>query len=454
VTPAPTLPEIVYDAELRIRSANAAARALVGADRLRPGTPRAALRPEGLADDPLPGGALPCSGFLTLPQGGGAYAVHHRRRGTGYAVTFQPLEHLFDFATQILNPLVVTDPRGTPVHLNPAAEETLELPETALVGCPVMTLGRLLGMGPAAMDGLLRGALTGRGVCDELRFSTAAGHARHLWLRGSPWRFRGHVCGALWLAAEAPSTERRDPELVSAVWYRLSATYQHELRNPLQTIEAAVEVARLRDDGRNARLFDLMLQNARLMSDFLAEELRPGAAGPPPLARLSHIVDDEIARAGIRHATKGLRFHHRVPAEEPPVRVRRGAMSRVFANLFRNAAQAAPDVTVSVDYRSEGDILVCTVADDGPGFPAEILRPQWFERRELQSHLGLAIVAATLEAHGGNVQFGNGRHGGARVVLRLPLRPEALVASSHAHAAERLRAWVGAGSRVAGDGKA
>ena len=446
MTSAPTLPEVVYDSELRVRSANVAARTLLGADRLRPGTPRAAVRPDGLGADPLPGGPLPWSGFLS-PRGGGAYAVHYRCRGTGYAVTFQPVAELFDFATQILNPMIVTDPDGTPVHLNPAAEETLEVPAAVLVGHPAMTLAALVGVGPAGVAGLLREALTGRGVFDEMRFTTPAGHPRHLWLRGSPWRFCGHVCGALWLGTEAQ--ERRDPELVSAIWYRLSATYQHELRNPLQTIEAAVEVARLRDDGRNARLFDVMLQNARLMSDFLAEELRPSASGPPPLATLSHIVDDEIARSGIRHATKGLRFRHHVPPDEPQVRVRRGAMSRVFANLFRNAAQAGRDVTVTVDYRREGDHLVCTVADDGPGFPAEILQPQWFERRDVQSHLGLAIVAATVEAHGGNVQFANGRKGGARIVLRLPLRADAAPAPARALAAERRPAW--AGSRVAGD---
>ena len=35
-------------------------------------------------------------------------------------------------------------------------------------------------------------------------------------------------------------------------------------------------------------------------------------------------------------------------------------------------------------------------------------------------HLGLAIVASTVEAHGGTVSIGNHPRGGARVTLRLP----------------------------------
>jgi two-component system OmpR family sensor kinase len=62
----------------------------------------------------------------------------------------------------------------------------------------------------------------------------------------------------------------------------------------------------------------------------------------------------------------------------------------------------------------------------GPGIPAD-LRPNLFARfirgdgdRGGSFGLGLAIVAAVTEAHGGSVQADDSPHGGARFTVRLP----------------------------------
>jgi signal transduction histidine kinase len=115
-------------------------------------------------------------------------------------------------------------------------------------------------------------------------------------------------------------------------------------------------------------------------------------------------------------------------------------MERVMINLLNNAiAAGARQVRISAFVDGSGDAgretTVIEVADDGPGFGLAILA-RAFERfaraergrsssaEESGAGLGLAIVAALVDAHGGTVTADNSSAlGGARVQVRLPSLP-------------------------------
>jgi signal transduction histidine kinase len=105
----------------------------------------------------------------------------------------------------------------------------------------------------------------------------------------------------------------------------------------------------------------------------------------------------------------------------------RDDLHRMVLNLMENAVRHTPPgsrVHAAVGEREGG--IVLTVEDDGPGVP-EDLRERVFERfvrgegdRGSSSGLGLSIVRAVAEAHGGSVTLEDA-HPGARFVVRLPL---------------------------------
>jgi signal transduction histidine kinase len=104
-------------------------------------------------------------------------------------------------------------------------------------------------------------------------------------------------------------------------------------------------------------------------------------------------------------------------------------LRRAFANLYRNAAEAMQghgviDVTVT----AESEALVVTVADHGPGIPAE-LRPRVFEpyftTKADGTGLGLALVRITLEAHAGTISVDETPGGGATFSIAFALPPSA-----------------------------
>jgi two-component system, OmpR family, sensor kinase len=107
-------------------------------------------------------------------------------------------------------------------------------------------------------------------------------------------------------------------------------------------------------------------------------------------------------------------------------------LHRLVRNLLENAVRHTPEgSTVKLRAAREAGEAVLEVSDDGPGIAAG-METQIFERFVRGegpadttagggSGLGLAIVRAVAESHGGSVEAGRSRAGGARFTVRLPL---------------------------------
>src|SRR5207302_2715272 len=100
-------------------------------------------------------------------------------------------------------------------------------------------------------------------------------------------------------------------------------------------------------------------------------------------------------------------------------------------NLSENALRHTPPGThVNASVGAENGTVVLAVEDDGPGIP-DALAARIFERfvrgggeHAGSSGLGLAIVRAVAESHGGSVELQTPADGrGARFVVRLPAAP-------------------------------
>jgi two-component system OmpR family sensor kinase len=105
-------------------------------------------------------------------------------------------------------------------------------------------------------------------------------------------------------------------------------------------------------------------------------------------------------------------------------------LRQVLGNLIRNALVHTPPRTpIEVSVASEGEEVRLEVRDHGPGLPAEdmdaLFDRFWRseggrERGRAGAGLGLSIVAAIVDAHGGRVVAANAAGGGARFTVRLP----------------------------------
>lgn len=210
---------------------------------------------------------------------------------------------------------------------------------------------------------------------------------------------------------------------------RFVADASHELRSPVATLQAALEIAEHDRRSIDADTIALMSREAARLNELIDGLLLLTRSDSSGLSLRLHDVDlDDLVRsqAARLRATTDLT----VQVDAPPVRVSGDpeTLYRVLRNLTDNAARHA---TSWVGIRVFGDATAAWawVEDDGAGV-AERDRTRVFERfvrldesraREAGgSGLGLAIVAEIVQAHGGTIRIESSSRGGARFVMSLP----------------------------------
>jgi two-component system OmpR family sensor kinase len=235
---------------------------------------------------------------------------------------------------------------------------------------------------------------------------------------------------------EASLVTRRDSE---DRLRRFIADASHELRTPVAAIRGHAEAVRhapdaIPDSVRDslARIESEAIRMGVLVDDLLLlarlDAGRPLARSPFDLSRLVIDATNDARVAGTDH-------RWRLDLPDTPV-VLEGDDHRiheVVANLLTNARVHTPaGTTVTLDVTIDaGRRAVLRVTDDGPGI-SDTAQPRVFERfyRADQgrapmtgsSGLGLAIVAAVIKAHHGDVTL-TSQPGCTRFIVRLPLPP-------------------------------
>lgn len=208
----------------------------------------------------------------------------------------------------------------------------------------------------------------------------------------------------------------------------------HDLRTPLATIRAVSSDLRdgadYDDDTRN-ELLDLVVDEAerldRLVANLLSlSRVEAGALVPVPQAVALEELFEQCVR---RHArlVRGQRLSIEVPLTLPLVHADYTLVEQALTNLLANAVRhAPPDSRILLSARTLGDEVEVAVTDQGTGIAPEerdvVFTPFRSGPGSTSSGIGLAIVRAIAEAHGGTVRIDDNPRGGAVVAFTLPVR--------------------------------
>jgi signal transduction histidine kinase len=214
---------------------------------------------------------------------------------------------------------------------------------------------------------------------------------------------------------------------------RFVAEASHELRTPLALLRTEIDLALAQP--RSAAELESALHSAseeteRLIA--LANGLLDVASSDADHLSLERTAVDlgsmvssvvERFRAAVDAERRVLSFGcpDRVVVEADRLR-----LEQAVSNLIDNAVRHGSG-PVEVDVRRAGGSAVIQIVDAGPGIHPELLgratEPFAHGRTSGGAGLGLAIVRAIVDAHGGEVTLANaeGRGGGTRVTVSLPL---------------------------------
>jgi signal transduction histidine kinase len=240
--------------------------------------------------------------------------------------------------------------------------------------------------------------------------------------------------GARTSAVEASDRTRR----------QLLADVSHELKTPLAAVRGYVETLAMRevklDDATRRRYLDIVAEETieleRIVGDLLdLARLESGGmeltCEQVPVAQLFQRVNDRHERELIE---KQVNLETSIAPGAREVWGDLARLEQAVQNLVANALRHTPEggqITLLSEQAEGGARLV--VRDTGPGIPEEHL-PRIFDRfykadasradpySKTGSGLGLSIVKAIVQLHGGTVGAANLPGGGAEFVISLPPR--------------------------------
>lgn len=229
------------------------------------------------------------------------------------------------------------------------------------------------------------------------------------------------------LAATLDAARERELEAERLRAFReVARRVAHEIKNPLTSMRIAVDTLG-RADGLTGGRALTALQVMRAETDRLERlakefsEFGRLPEGPQSEIDLVELLE-ELGRTGVPEGV------------EVTVRANGGTgrsimghyepLRRAFANLYRNAAEAMKGQgTIDVTVTGDGSGLAVTIADHGPGIPADLRQrvfEPYFTTKDDGTGLGLALVRVTLEAHRGTIAVTETPGGGATFAIVFP----------------------------------
>ncbi len=247
--------------------------------------------------------------------------------------------------------------------------------------------------------------------------------------------------------------------MTDALWERMdgierfAADVAHEIKNPLTSLRSAVEtVARIDDADQQKKLMSIIVDDVHRL-DRLISDISDASRLDAELSR------DMPTRVDVHEVLVALTDIERAAASDDRPKIElslaaqadlgvcasEGRLGQVFRNVITNAMSFSPAdgrivVRAERTKGADGDVVVVSVEDDGPGIPEENLESifeRFYSDRPVEgpdgtgekfgthSGLGLSISRQIVEAADGRIWAENRRRAdgeicGARFIVELP----------------------------------
>ncbi len=229
------------------------------------------------------------------------------------------------------------------------------------------------------------------------------------------------------MTAALDKTEMLQSDFVSNV--------SHEFKTPINAIEGYAMLLQDTTQSTDEQLecVDNILMNTNRLSDLIGNILLLSRLDNQvfPESKTQFRLDEQLRQSILllekQWEPKEIEFD--VELEEISYRSNEGMLLQVWNNLIGNAVKFSSNGgLIRILLRQEGDWILCSVADDGPGISEDEM-PHIFDKfyQSDSSHkqegngLGLALVKRIVEACNGQVSVNNLEPSGCCFTVRLPI---------------------------------
>ena len=208
---------------------------------------------------------------------------------------------------------------------------------------------------------------------------------------------------------------------------RISAGVAHEIGNPLTSISSYVQILREMDhDDFTKESLDTIAKHINRIANIVMQ-----------MSSFSRTKASDIKHHDVRELVtmtldlvkydkrmKNIRVDIEIPGSLPQVAVDETQLIQVLMNIILNAADAMSNGgTLDIKAKELGGEVEISVADSGPGIPAEHMEKifdPFFTTKEKGTGLGLAVSYDIIKSYQGDIIAENIPEGGTVFKVRLP----------------------------------
>ncbi len=200
----------------------------------------------------------------------------------------------------------------------------------------------------------------------------------------------------------------------------------HSLKTPLTVLQSVGEVISAQPDNREqARVMHAQIER---MSQQIGYQLQRASLGQSGLVRHRVALQPLLVRLCSTldkvYQDKRVRVDLQIPPNAT-LPLEQGALMELLGNLLENAYRLCLH-QVRISLQEDGDRLLLSIEDDGPGVPVDqrariVRRGERLDAQHPGQGIGLAVVKDILDSYGGELRLDDSSLGGAAFRLRLPL---------------------------------
>jgi len=217
----------------------------------------------------------------------------------------------------------------------------------------------------------------------------------------------------------------------TAAWAEVARRLAHEIKNPLTPIQLSAERLAVKLspglDDTNRQMLERSTQtivNQVEAVKNLINAFRDYARLPAPiLAPLD--LGELIREILVLYENTPARIGMQIPIDLPKVMGDASQIRQIVHNMLQNALDALTgrdSAEIVLAAQGEGDWVLLSCQDNGPGFPPEVLArafEPYFTTKAKGTGLGLAMIKKIVAEHGGEVKIANWDGSGAGLRIRL-----------------------------------
>lgn len=260
----------------------------------------------------------------------------------------------------------------------------------------------------------------------------------HLEVTTSPiFDERGEITGTVHIARDTTERKRQSEQLMMtnrlASVGELASGAAHELNNPLTSVIGFSQLLMERDVSDDIREDVSIIYNQAQRAAEVVKNLLTFAREHTPVKQLNQInriIEDVLKLRAYEQKVNNIEVKIRLAPDLPEIMADYFQMQQVFVNIIINAEHFMKEEhnggTLTVTTKRQNDIVVVSIADDGPGISEECLGQlfnPFFTTKEVGkgTGLGLSICHGIVTEHGGKIYAESEPGAGATFVVELPI---------------------------------